>query len=216
MKISIVIAFFLIITCSLNGQIPNGGFEMDPNNAIGWQAAGNNATILQTYDAYDESNRVVTTINPFAGQNFVMLKTGGGTQETNYSQLTQHITVTAGHNISGVYFFDAGDYRPYNDTGAIKLSPDQEINPNLSEITLAIKTVEDVGNYGAMEEWQSFSHTFTELDAGSYILTLRVEDAIDNILASYLLVDNVALTPEPATLLMLGFGTAALRYFRKC
>jgi hypothetical protein len=173
----------------IRGQILNGGFEADPDVPLFWQSTGRVPAILQTYTAYDDRGNALATIHAFEGQYFVMLESGGGTADTNYSQLTQRIIVNAGQGITGAYFFATWDHLPYNDTATIKLVPDP--CSGLTEILLAQKSVADVNNHGAMGDWEAFSHTFTALEAGSYTLVLRVEDVKDYIKPSYWAVDNL-------------------------
>jgi len=171
-------------------QIANGGFESDSNAPVLWQADGLNPQIRQSYEAYDRDILIVT-LEPFEGQNFVLLQSGGGTVATGYGELTQKITVAVGQSITGAYFFDASDYLPYDDNSTIMLIPDP--CSNLSEILLASKSVSDVNSYGTMSDWETFSHTFTELEAGSYTLVLVVQDSIDVVYPSYLAVDGLTI-----------------------
>jgi hypothetical protein len=214
MKVGIFAAvFFLTAACALDAQIMNGGFEADANTPASWESSGRPAEIRQSFTTFDSRGQANITLLPFEGQNFVLLKSGGGTPDTNHGQLSQQITVEAGQTLSGVFFFAAGDYIPFNDTATIRLVP--ELDSGLVEIMVAQKTVADVGDYGAMQNWEVFTHTFTELEAGNYTLVLKVSDLRDDILSSYLCVDDVTITPEPATMLLLGFGMLATRLRRK-
>jgi hypothetical protein len=209
-------AALLVMACSLNAQTPNdvnnGSFEQtsanDPNIPLYWEPDGREPEIRSTYTHYYgyDSNGMpnpVATIDAVDGSVFVMLQSGGGTQETSYSQLSQIISVDAGESITGVYFFATDDYLRWNDSAAIYLS---SIDPNSItgrfdiEILLAYKDVAAVGDFQAMEGWERFSHTFDSNEAGTYRLILEVEDYGDYILSSYLAVDALRITagpPEP-------------------
>ncbi|MDD5457895.1 MAG: hypothetical protein PHF37_00660 [Phycisphaerae bacterium] len=198
-------ALFFVVTLAFTGicgQILSGSFEEDPNMMWypngPWDASGGTPEILQTY-THARSNPQVT-INAVDGQNFVMLKTGGRTETTYYSQLTQVIDVNAGESITGVYFFATDDWLPvWNDFATIKLIPADPCS-GLTEILLAYKDVNSVGSYNSMENWGRFSHAFDSNEAGTYVLTLRVEDVSDYKISSYLAVDALKIIegpPEP-------------------
>ncbi|MCX5635237.1 MAG: hypothetical protein NTW55_05300 [Planctomycetota bacterium] len=193
--------FVIIIALSASyvtgAQILNGSFEVEQNDPnFSWQSSGCTPVILRTFSTLEHGSNVNVTIGPNDGQYFVLLHSGGGTRETSYGQLTQRITVNTGESITGAYFFSTSDWvPPWNDTATIKLVPDP--CSGLTEILLAKKSVSDVNSYGSMLSWATFSCTFTDANAGSYTLTLRVEDVQDNAYASYLAVDALKIVPKP-------------------
>ena len=128
---------------------------------------------------------------PVDGSYFLLLKSDDRRHsQTNFSQISQKITIRAGQRISGEYFFSTGDYMPYDDTATIKLIPDPCSNSvGLTEILLAKKSVADVNSYQCMSGWKPFTHDFNDANAGTYMLTVRVQDAIDNIYTSRIAVD---------------------------
>ena len=151
------------------------------------------------------------------GTQFALLRCGGGTtgdsQEDavskSYSEISQVLNIGAGHKITGYYFFATSDYRPYDDTSYITLTPS-----GIGDVlTIRKKSVTDVGDYRAMPGWEYFETD--ALAAGSYTLSFRVQDQIDTILASYLAVDNLAVVPEPATLVLLSLGAIAFRRLKR-
>ena len=207
----------LSIACALHAQILNGSFEEDPctipppqwqprdpncenctiNNVISAPCTtcsaqlGQQAELLHIY-THTRSN---ITINPVDGQYFVMLRTG------RYSQITQPIDVNEGQTIVGSYFFATTDWvPPWNDTSMIYLSsPDANQTTGLYDIKilLAIKDVTAVTSFGAMRDWERFSYTFDSNEAGSYMLVLRVEDAVDAAYTSYLAIDALKIFDLP-------------------
>jgi hypothetical protein len=206
MKLVIVcITTALGVTCgSFGSQIINGSFEDDIN---GWSVSGYNASIVSTFTANFDPYASAVTIGPVDGDKFAVLKSGGGDPSTNYTQITQLITVLQDQTISGSFFFATSDYLQWNDAASIYLLPERD--SSLSEILLASKDVAAVGNYGSMKDWEQFSHQFTAAEAGTYELVVEVHDLLDCILSSYIAVDNLKLepAPEPCTLALLALGS---------
>jgi hypothetical protein len=137
------------------------------------------------------------------GNNFVLLNTGpnDNTEETDQGQISQLIhDVKAGQTITGAYFFATTDWVPWNDTATIKLVPADPCSgfpdPCSPEILLAYADVASVGDFRATKDWERFSYTFNSNEAGSYILTMVVEDTGDHAYSSYLAIDAVRMS-EP-------------------
>jgi hypothetical protein len=201
MKIGVfAFVFFLTLSSRLSAQnlIINGGFE-DINSplVIGWESIGNPPQIYHTFSTGQHGSTVDVNVTPFEGDYFVVLNTGGGSQETSYSQLTQAVSVAGGEFISGAFYFSSSDWvPPWNDTGTITLVPTDPCS-GLSSILLAKKDVAAVGSYGAMAGWETFSHSFDSDEAGNYMLVLRVQDAVDFAYSSYLAVDALYLDIAP-------------------
>jgi hypothetical protein len=214
--VEIIATVFLTIPCALQAQIPNGSFEEfdlnDPNKPLSWQIDPNGVPleIRQSFSTAETpwpSNAYPPIIvEPFDGQYFILLKSDSENHRplaaTDFAQLYQTITVEPGQHITGVYFFSTGDYIPYDDFATIKLIPDPCSNPDpkkLTEITLAEKSVSDVGSYQTMPDWERFARDFNDAEAGTYTLVLRIEDAIDHIYTSRLAVDALKLcSPSPS------------------
>lgn len=224
----LVVVVVLASACSLHAQVLSGSFEGDPNmlwDPSGpWYPSGVFPEIVSTFSVQDKES-VWITIQPVDGNSFVLLKTGGGTAETDYSQLTQIIDVNDGDTLSGVYFFSTNDWMPsWNDAGNIYLSlydpcfpgpnPPQFRSPAPTkydhfyynvEIPLAYQDVNSIVVFGgraggAMADWKQFSYTFKPGEGGTYRLVLRVADAIDHAFQSTLAVDALTITagpPEP-------------------
>ena len=200
-------AILLGCTCSLNAQLLNGSFDANSMVPTSWQIdpLGVPPEIRQSFNTTDPlelyPSNIEVNLPPIDGQYFLLLKSDKRSHpQANFSQISQKITVRAGQSITGAYFFSTGDYVPYDDTATIKLIPDPCSNPtNLTEILLAKKSVTDVGSYQTMLDWEIFIHDFNDVEAGTYILTLRVEDAIDNIYTSRFAVDDLKIisAPEP-------------------
>lgn len=191
--------FFLTAACSLNAQILNGGFDANSNFPDFWQVGPGGITpqifsrLLTSTSPYGSNDSV--TVQAYEGQYFVRLKTGVEQQYPQHSRLTQEITINALQKISGAYFFYtsdwlvAGGWPNYNDHATIKLIPYP--SSGRPEIILAYRDVNspDVGSFGAMADWATFSHTFDSNSAGSYTLEIMIEDVGDGSYPSYLCVD---------------------------
>jgi hypothetical protein len=220
-----VVAIFFAASCSLNAQILSGSFEGDPNllwDPNGpWDVNGLAPQIVSAFVATDKYLRQIT-IQSVNGSSFVLLKTGGGNSSTDFSEITQIVTVNAGDTISGVYFFSTIDWVPsWNDAANIYLSlydpcspgpnppdsnsPEPKKDDHLYygiEIPLAYHDVNTVAIYrsqrgGAMADWKRFFYTFQPGEEGTYRLVLRVADAIDEGYQSTLAVDALSITAGP-------------------
>lgn len=88
------------------------------------------------------------------------------------------------------WFFQAGDYMPYNDWATVFVD---------GNLNLTLASVSTVGNYGN-SGWQTYSTLLTNPVIGN--ITFSVNNALDNNLASSLTVQNVAI-PEPGMLLLM-------------
>jgi hypothetical protein len=215
MKLSaFVVLFFWLTSCSLNAQIPdvnNGGFEEDPNFPLHWEVTGyippidEIPTIVEQYIFPDRHVYKDIILDPCEGQQFLVIQSGGGAADTNYTELRQTIIVRPGDTISGVYFFGTSDYMPYNDRCVIGLAdpcfpflhPDRIEKWEMQTI-MAFEDVNGVGDRSSTLGWKPFSHTFTDSEAGDRLLVLLVEDAIDYLYPSFLAVDALHIVPGPA------------------
>lgn len=110
---------------------------------------------------------------------------------TNGSAIKKTVKAKAGDKISFDWFFQAGDYAPFNDFSFF----------TVGSTVSTLASVLQVGNYGQASS-QSF-YTFTE--AGEYTVGVGVVNAIDQGLSSSLKISNVASSsqavPEPASIL---------------
>jgi len=137
---------------------------------------------------------------PYEGDYYLLLSTAGfgpyQDGDISRSSVSQRLYLPAGTLIQGVYFFGTCDWRPYRDTGRIKLQPHNDPNdPNIPylwhPILLAQCSVDDVGSYGSTGQWLKFSRIISPDEEGYYDLTLSIEDGIDRIVESYFAVDDL-------------------------
>jgi len=131
------------------------------------------------------------------GERLLMLSTGNieTSDSIIYAKAWQHIAVEEGDRLSGYYFFGTCDYlNTYNDYATITLVADSD--PNY-DIELIYIDVSDVGNHNSMEGWEKFEYIFSTDTAGGYDLTFYVQDAVDDVVNSYLGLDNLQLCNAP-------------------
>ena len=192
-----------------NAEILNGDFENfingpDFNTPADWDVV-NYAAVVPNFVPQPIRGSAINWkidinepgLEPFEGNYFVVLSTGDIEPEPGYAKITQQIQAYAGETLSGVYFFGACDYLPYNDYATIKLLP--QVGSPLRDIILIDIDIEDpnIGTYGSNDGWQDFEYTFSEAEAGSYLLEITVNDYQDAVYKSYMAVDSLRICIEP-------------------
>lgn len=191
------------------GGINNGNFELSQQPEPNWLAlpvypafweCSNYASLQEgvfdpPYDPNDGGQDVSWVIpGPSQGQRYVVLSTGdmgpGSDARIKTASARQHVYLGPDAKISGSYFFGTMDWRPYEDTGSIRLIPEPN-TPNI-EILLAQCSVSVVGSYSSTGHWIPFSRTIKEQEAGFYDIVLQVSDGgSDTIIKSYFAVDGL-------------------------
>lgn len=112
--------------------------------------------------------------------------------------ITKSFSLGAGTAFSFDWFFDGGDYMPYNDWSQVYV--DGNLNFVLANIGM-------VGNYG--DTGGSYSTILSNAVNGA--ITFSVNNALDQALWSTLKVSNVDIeVPEPDALLMLATGLGVM------
>ncbi|OHB54515.1 MAG: hypothetical protein A2Y07_01525 [Planctomycetes bacterium GWF2_50_10] len=202
MKLSVLIPAVIAVLSCFAGADPilNGGFDEDLAH---WEVSGYLATTTGLF-LDPNGNPDGLSLTPVEGNSFVFLRTGGQSSEPIYTQLNQVITLRQGELVRGKFFFLTDDYSPYDDFASIKLLPH---NTNQMEIELAYVTVRDVGDFNSTIKWRPFSHIIEPNQVGTYTLELKVQNAIDYLLPSYLLVDALAVLSDPNCNFMLAGDT---------
>ena len=197
----------------LYADIMNPSFEFfDPNGGPGfptalyWEkenyAADVNVLIpkIETPGEGSTTNWLVDPeigLFPKDGDRLLMLSTGNISRPstTDHGKAWQHITVQEGDRLSGYYFFGTCDYfDDFNDYATVTLVSD--LDPNYC-IEIVNIDVFNVGRYSSMKGWERFEYRFSTDTAGGYDLTFYVQDAVDQIVNSYLGIDNLQLCAAP-------------------
>ena len=207
---SLLSLFLTIQAVFASAQEPNNGrFELfdtsnpDFNTPTGWQHENYTAVVSHFVPnplTPEEGQGIephwlldpCIGLFPYEGNHFLVLSTGdiNNHPEVRYAKVWQTIPVAAGDTLIGAYFF--GTYEApltvYNDYAEIKL-----VDPNLRGIVLVHVDVEDVGVLSSMKGWKRFEYTFDANQAGTYDLTIRVQDWDDQRYNSYFAVDGLVL-----------------------
>lgn len=167
------------------------------NNVTNWQVFGSgsssgNSVNLSTSN-YDYN---AGDIASFLGISPTQLEDVAAYTATGGSAAKAMINAKAGDILNFDWFFQAGDYLPFNDFSFWTISNTANL---LADIV-------GVGNYGSTSGSQSYTFGTT----GTYTLGFGVLDSTDTALDSYVSVSNVTTTsvPEPATVAgLLAVGT---------
>jgi hypothetical protein len=178
----------------------NGGFEAGPTGVgapTGYQTS--QPTLVQVVNSF-------RSYTPTEGSKFAVLSSG----TTNIATvLTQIFNMTAGETIKFMVAFATSDYTPFNDSGNFGI-----LNfTNSSNNTLFTQNVGGVGNFND-GPWTLVS--FTAPVTGTYALNASVQNTLDSVNPSYILLDAPAV-PEPGTwmLMLLGFGAIGFAMRRR-
>ncbi|NEO56239.1 MAG: PEP-CTERM sorting domain-containing protein [Okeania sp. SIO3B5] len=198
-------------TVSSASAIVNGSFEAGFN---GWSTIGDTRIediSFGTPPSDGNFNALMTNgfgaVSDFAIENFLGLTPGTLDSSLNI------IDATEGSAIKQTFFAKAGDiltfdfnfltdeFTPdffFNDSSFISLSNLDVLADTNSSVMFSLTSFFEETGY------QSFSHTFSE--SGTYTLGFGVVDAVDTVVDSGLLIDNVELTSVPEPGLIFGLS----------
>ncbi len=209
---------------SARAQIVNGGFET--GDFTGWQTLGTTSTqnagfgvipAEGNYQALITNESLLGTGIPTAQvESFLGLTSGtldslGNGPVTQGSAIVQAITVSAGERLSFSWDFLTNEFPSSSDTN------------DFAFVTLSQNRVFTLANtfsplftsntpFTSETGYETFSYTFAT--QGTYSLGVGVVDVGDTFISSGVLVDNFRLSaaavPEPRSLILLGFGCAAV------
>jgi hypothetical protein len=220
----LLLYLLLLLSFSISGQILNRSFEFsvpaDPNgpgvyfnSPIDWSHKNYTGVHSQFFPVTERGEILDWSITePAEGDYFLVMTTGnmgpGSDGTITEAKVWQRIFLPAWTLVRGVYYFGTGDYRPYNDYGAIRLIPFNDPNspcdpndpndpntcpPPRSVIELAHCSVSDVNDFGSTERWIPFSYTISPQQEGSYDLVMFVTDGTDFVYESYFAVDDLSI-----------------------
>jgi hypothetical protein len=150
----------------------------------------------------DASNIYLTTGAEDTSQVETFLGLTPGSIGSNFSSPTGgsaakiNLSVLAGDTFDANWFFQAGDYMPYNDFSFFSVSP-TTLN-TLADVSM-------VGDYGS----GSGSFTYTFVTPGTYQVGFAVFNSLDSSFNSSLTLTGIASTAVPEPLTILGSIAAA-------
>lgn len=139
-------------SASASVAVTNAGFEA--GNTSGWSGSGYATTGYGGYTAPD-------------GNYFAVVEAG-----CSSSTLFQTFDARQGETLSGWSFFQANDYLPYDDNGAVRLS----VSGGGSTATVFSSSIGQVGSYGRTP-WRQWSYTFPA--DGRYTISASSNNAYD-------------------------------------
>lgn len=209
MNKSTVAIFIFAFSMTCAGCILNGSFEIAEPNGSPWfdppvdwvyrNYAGVHKEFVPIPEPQDNENKPSVDWKipePVDGEFFCVLSTGdmgeGSDASITFSTLRQRITMQPGDTLKGSYFFGTCDWVPFSDEGRIRLDAvDPNSDPNVVELVFI--TVDDIGSFSAMADWEPFTYAYTGQQANEYDLIIEVEDIRDAVYKSYLAVDDFRL-----------------------
>lgn len=206
-----VVAGLMFVTASSQANLTNGSFET--GDLTGWTAVlpvGGFASVFTNYNESTPSATGTTNWSPTDGSFFTMLKTDG---PGSMSKLYQSFYASPGASLSFDYFWDSGDYNPFNDatTGTL-LSGEGTGGPVVSTLFSNSVNADPADYWGT--PWIPVSYQF--IAGGTYTLLIEISNDGDENYDSYVGIDNAQLNiPAPGAVLLGSIGMGLVGWMRR-
>jgi len=206
-----VIAGLMFANTSSQANLTNGSFET--GDITGWTAVlpvGGSASVVTDYSEPTPSATGTTSWVPTDGSYFTVLKTDG---PGSMSKLYQSFYASPGASLSFDYFWDSGDFNPFNDITTGKLLLDVGTNGPVESTLFSNSVNTDPADYWGTP-WIPVSYQFTT--GGTYTLLIEISNDGDNSFDSYVGIDNAQVTiPAPGAVLLGGIGMSLVGWMRR-
>jgi hypothetical protein len=201
--LTIVLVGLMAVPAMANVTLTNQGFET--GNLSGWDTTipvGATINVVSSHTDLSGGATGTTSWLPNEGSYFALLKTD---HPGNICHLTQTFFASAGEELEFAYFWDSGDYKPYNDMARGELFGEAAGPVLLFEESVNTDPLDYWGT-----PWKQVSYTITA--DGTYTVDFEVWNGGDSLLPSYLGIDTI---PAPGAILLGGIGVTIVGWMRR-
>jgi len=203
-----VVAGLMLAASSVKANLTNGSFET--GDLKDWTAVlpvGGSASVVNGHSNLSGSG--TTSRASTDGSYFALLKTDG---PGSLSKLYQSFYASPGTSLLFDYFWDSGDYVPFDGTttGTLLLGIGTG-GPVVSTLfSNSVKT--DPENYRGTP-WTPVSYQFAT--GSAYTLLIEITNGGDGSLDSYVGIDNARIIPAPSAILLGGIDVGLVGWMRR-